>query len=276
MLNLNCKAVDSSNPKIKAAIATYPFSISKRKRLTNSTKEAGFSILESLVAVAVVSILIVAIAPMVALSTSARINARRIDQATQAARSYIDAVRGGVIDTTNFPDTLVKSLPNAQGQYVFEDPVAANSIQPPNPPTGTGTGAIFDPTKICNNSLAANVDSGKVAGICVDAGGGGWSINDPQDLFIQPMRSGPLSSATNASTNLRSQGFWLAVRVYRADALASGTALRTGTEASCAGSKTPFAATASITCPIVTVRSQILPTTNANNLDDIRSGIGSN
>ena len=273
MLNLNCKAVDSSNPKIKAAIATYLSSISKKRR--SADQEAGFSILESLVAVAVVSILIVSIAPMVALSTSARINARRIDQATQAARSYVDAIRGGVIDTTNFPATLVKSLPNAQGQYVFEDPVAANSIQPPKTLTGTGTGATFDPTKICNNSLAANVDAGKVAGICVDAGGGGWSINDPQDLFIQPMRSGPLSSALNVSTNLKSQGFWLAVRVYRADALASGTPLRTGTEASCAGSKTPFSATASITCPIVTVRSQILPTTNANNLDDIKSGIGS-
>lgn len=270
MLNLNCKAVDSSNLKMKAAIATYLFSISKKGRSTNSSQEAGFSILESLVAVAVVSILIVSIAPMVALSTSARINARRIDQATQAARSYVDAVRGGVIDTTNFPATLVKSLPNAQGQYVFEDPVAANSIQPPKTPTGTGTGAIFDPTKICNNSLAANVDAGKVAGICVDAGGGGWSINDPQDLFIQPMRSG-----SSTSTELKSQGFWLAVRVYRADALAGSTPLRTGTEASCAGSKTPFSATASITCPIVTVRSQILPTTNANNLDDIRSGIGS-
>lgn len=247
----------------------------KYKTTKNANLEAGFSLLESLVAAAVVGILIVSIAPMVALSTSARINARRIDQATQAARSYVDAIRGGVIDTIDFPSTLVKSLPNAQGQYVFEDPVAANSIQPPKTPTGTGTGAIFDHTKICDNSLAANVDAGKVPGICVDAGGGGWSINDPQDLFIQPMRSGPLSSALNASANLKSQGFWLAVRVYRADALASGTPLRTGTEASCAGSKTPFSATASITCPIVTVRSQILPSVNSNNLDDIKTGIGS-
>lgn len=262
MLNLNCKAVDSSNPKIKAAIATYLCGISKKRR--SPDQEAGFSILESLVAAAVVSILIVSIAPMVALSTSARINARRIDQASQAARSYVDAVRGGVIDPINFPDTLVSSATNAQSQYTFES-------------IGVPTTTSFPITTICNNPTAAinNVPSGKVPGICVDAGGGGWSVNDPQDLFIQPMRSGPLSSATNASTNLKTQGFWLAVRVYRADALASGTALRDGTEASCAASKTPFSAAASITCPIVTVRSQILPTTNANNLDDIRSGIGS-
>ena len=86
MLNRNCKVEDSQTPKIKIAIATYMSSISKRKRSTKLlNKEAGFTILESLVAAAVVSILIVSIAPMVALSTSARVNARRIDQATQAA-----------------------------------------------------------------------------------------------------------------------------------------------------------------------------------------------
>ena len=265
MLKLNCKTVNSQTPKIQLAIAIYVSSISKK----GQSLESGFSLIESLVAVAVVSILMVAIAPMVALSTSARINARRIDQATQAARSYVDAVRGGVIDTTNFPDTLVSSTPNTQSQYTFE------AIQSPNTPTGNGTGATFDPTKICNNSLTKNVDTGKVSGICVDANGNGFSVNDPQDLFIQPMRSGPLSSAANASTNLKNQGYWLALRVYRADALSGNTLLRTGTEASCASGKTPFSATASITCPIVTMRSQILPSTNASNLDSIRSGIGS-
>ena len=240
------------------AIARYLSNTSKKKRSPESQQASGFTILESLVAVAVVSILIVSIAPMVALSTSARVNARRIDQATQAARSYIDAVRGGVIDTTNFPATspnILVVLPtaaniNAQGQYTFESILAPTS-------------AIL--------SLDSPTATTPVRGIKIDANGNGFSINDPQDLFIQPMRSGPVAD----STQLKSQGFWLAVRVYRADALAGSALLRTGTEASCAGSKTPFSATASITCPIVTVRSQILPTTNANNLSDIKLGIGS-
>jgi prepilin-type N-terminal cleavage/methylation domain-containing protein len=268
MLNLNCKAVDNPIPKIQTAIAIYLSSISKKGR---SNQEAGFSLIEALVAVAVVSILIVSIAPMVALSTSARVNARRTDQATQAGRSYIDAVRGGVIDTTNFPATLIKNQPNSQGQYVFEDPnVSANSIQAP-------TTTSFPPSTICNNPYPPaptpsvnNVLSGKVPGICVDANGNGFSINDPQDLFIQPMRSG-----SSVSADLKTQGFWLAVRVYRADALAGTAALRTGTEASCAQSKMPFSSTASITCPIVTMRSQIFPTVNANNLNSIKTGIGS-
>ncbi|MEA5487007.1 MULTISPECIES: prepilin-type N-terminal cleavage/methylation domain-containing protein [Pseudanabaena] len=258
---------------IAPSFAGYLSYILKTRRSLES-EETGFTLLESLVAAAVVGILIVSIAPMVALSTSARVNARRIDQATQAGRSYIDAVRGGVIDVTNFPNNLVISQPNSQNQYSFEDPSAlldpARTVQPP-------TTASFPPATICNNTLAQNVPSGRVPGICIDANGNGFSIQDPQDFFIQPMRSGPLSSVTTAATDLRSQGFWLAIRVYRADALLGTAPLRTGTEDTCTQGNTPFASTASITCPIVTMRSQIfLPTVNPKNIDDIKRGIGSN
>ena len=114
---------------IKHAIKFYLAHLVKTKR----SAELGFTLIESLIAAAVVAILIVSIAPMVALSTTARVNARRLDQATQAARSYIDAVRGGVIDVSQFPNNLVidnavASSKNAQGQYTFEAiaaPIAA-------------------------------------------------------------------------------------------------------------------------------------------------------
>jgi type II secretory pathway pseudopilin PulG len=212
--------------------------------------------------VAVVSILIVAIAPMVALSTSARVNARRIDQATQAARSYVDAVRGGVVDTSSFPASLIKNNPydsaRASQQYTFEAV---------SPPTNSTSLSASSSCQSVTNAVLGSTTSTPVLGVCVDANGNGFSVNDPQDLFVQPMRSGGTDAAT-----LKKQGFWLAIRVYRADALAGSAALRTGIEDSCARSGTAFSSTASITCPIVTVRSQILPITNANNLDDIRTG----
>ena len=248
MFNLNYKTMKSQTlNRLQIEIASYLAHISKKRRSAMlSQEDLGFSLIESLVAVAVVSILIVSIAPMVALSTSARVNARRIDQATQAARSYIDAVRGGAIDTTNFPADLIKNTANTQNQYTFE--------------------AIAVPT-----SAILSLDSTTVRGIKVDANGNGFSTSDPQDLFIQPMRSG-----SSTSTQLSRQGFWLAVRVYRADALLAGSALlKKGTEPECGISKTPFSATASITCPIVTMRSQVLPTVGSNNLEEIRSGIGS-
>ncbi|MFO0128987.1 MAG: hypothetical protein ACK54J_17650 [Pseudanabaena sp.] len=263
MLNLNCKAdgAKTSKPHMSPSLAGYMSHLLKTRRSLEA-EETGFTILESLVAAVVVGILIVSIAPMVALSTSARVNARRIDQATQAGRSYIDAVRGGVIDVTNFPNTLVASAPNAQDQYTFETIVA---------PTTTS----FPPATICNN-IGNNVSGGRAPGVCVDANGNGFSIDDPQDFFIQPMRSGPFSSEATASTDLRNQGFWLAIRVYRADALLGSAPLRSGTEAACTQGNTPFARTSSITCPIVTMRSQIfLPTANPKNIDDIKEGIGS-
>lgn len=242
---------------------------SKARRFMNLKQEAGFSLLESLIAVAVVSILIVAIAPMVALSTSARINARRIDQATQAARSYVDGVRGGVIDTLAFPANLIKNIPNAQGQYTFE------SVAAPTASTSLTTASTCEQV---TNAVLSSTTSNPVRGTCVDTNGNGFSVNDPQDLFIQPMRSG-----ASTSDDLKRQGFWLAVRVYRADALTSTTPVRTGTATatdpanSCkSGSNaTAFSSTGSITCPLVTIRSQVLPSVNLNNIDDIRKGVGS-
>jgi len=226
----------------------------RQRRSLDVNQNSGFSLIESLMAVAVVSILIVSITPMVALSTSARVNARRIDQATQAARSYIDAVRGGVVDTSTFPTNLV----SAQNAYTTE------LIVPPTNSTGLSASSS------CDAVTSATLGSTQVKGTCVDTNGNGFSVNDPQDLFIQPTRTGGgLSSA-----ELKSRGFLLAVRVYRADALAGSATLRTGTESSCAQSKIAFSSTASITCPLVTMRSQIFPSANTGSLDDINKGIG--
>ncbi|PZU98481.1 MAG: hypothetical protein DCE90_04050 [Pseudanabaena sp.] len=221
-------------------------------------QESGFSLIESLIAVAVVSVLIVAIAPLVALSTSARINARRIDQATQAARSYVDAVRGGVIDTAAFPSTLIRNTPNAQGQYTFEAIVA---------PTNAPSLAL---TSTCSQVTNSALGSTTVLGTCVDTNGNGFSVGDPQDLFIQPMRSGP-----NDATELRGQGYWLALRVYRSDALISSNTIKTGIESDCDSGATAFASTSSILCPLVTVRSQIPPVGSSININEVSKGIGS-
>ena len=104
--------------------------------------------------------------------------------------------------------------------------------------------------------------------MCVDANGDGFRIDDPQDLVIQPMRSGGTDSAT-----LNDQGFWLSVRVYRADAFGSGTTLFKGTEPECGGSKLVFVGTqGSKACPLVTMRSQIILSLN---LTDNKTGTGS-
>lgn len=261
MSNLNSKTMKYQTIE-RNAIAIYLIkhlaNLGKMQRSPDQRQESGFSLIESLVAVAVVSILIVAITPMIALSTSARINARRIDQATQAARSYVDAVRGGVINTLNYPTALIKNPPNAQGQYTFED------VAPPT------TSTALTGSSTCQNVTNTALGGTSVLGSCVDTNGNGFSVDDPQDLFIQPMRSG----SSNAD-ELKSQGFWLAVRIYRASALSGSATLFKGTESNCNSGGTAFSATSSVICPLVTIRSQILPTVNSS-LTNIQKGIGSN
>jgi len=72
----------------------------------HKSQEAGYTIIESLVAMIVVSVLMMAIAPVMAFSVATRVQAKRIEMATQASKTYIDGLRSGAIKqaTNGFPD----------------------------------------------------------------------------------------------------------------------------------------------------------------------------
>ncbi len=69
----------------------------QRQQNVSKSREGGYTIMESLVAMIVVSVLMIAIAPVMAFSVATRVQARRVELATQAARAYIDALRTGAI-----------------------------------------------------------------------------------------------------------------------------------------------------------------------------------
>ena len=73
--------------------------MTKRQQQQNlsQSRDGGYTIIESLVAMIVVSVLMIAIAPVMAFSVATRVQARRVELATQAARTYIDALRTGAI-----------------------------------------------------------------------------------------------------------------------------------------------------------------------------------
>jgi prepilin-type N-terminal cleavage/methylation domain-containing protein len=83
--------------------------MTKRQQLNlTQSQDAGYTIIESIVAMVVVSVLMIAIAPVMAFSVATRVQARRTELATQAARAYIDALRTGAIkhdDPQRFPGT---------------------------------------------------------------------------------------------------------------------------------------------------------------------------
>ena len=81
------------------------------------SQEAGYTIIESLVAMIVVSVLMIAIAPVMAFSVATRVQAKRIEMATQAAKTYIDALRSEALKpgTQEFPThyTTDKDIQNS-------------------------------------------------------------------------------------------------------------------------------------------------------------------
>lgn len=198
--------------------------------------QAGFSLLESIVAVLVVAILMAAIVPTMVVTTSSRVQARRVDLATQAARSYVDGVRGNVIDIINAPPTLSDFPFRSSSQY-FNDTAS-------NAPSSSTVTSLF-----------------KIPGVRIDANGDGFRFDDPLDLVIQPLRTGSADASITEK-----QGFYMQVRVYRADAftntgIKSGITLQTGqNEATCPSGRQVFIGTlGSQACPLVIMKAEVYP-----------------
>ena len=70
--------------------------------------QSGYTILEGLMAVVVVSVMLLAIGPVIAFSVGTRVQAKRVELATQAARSYIDGVKSEAIPAPTIKDTNPK------------------------------------------------------------------------------------------------------------------------------------------------------------------------
>ncbi|MCC5616781.1 hormogonium polysaccharide secretion pseudopilin HpsB [Nostoc sp. CHAB 5836] len=168
--------------------------------------EGGFTIIESLVAILVVAILLVAIAPVLSLSVATRVQSRRIELATQAAKSYIDGVKTKKIVAPSGPTTATTltatSAPTATGTLTCNTastptsatPVESKFCSVPTPPTGTSLYCIdFDGSGTCESTSVT-------------------------DMVVQGFRP---------NNNPDSAGYALGVRVYRADAFKDSVALLT-------------------------------------------------
>lgn len=159
---------------------------------SKSPRQSGFTIVESLMAIIVGSILLTAIAPLIVLSVASRVQARRVDLATQAARGYIDGLRANVILP---PSTNTADFSSSEGNLG----VAALTAKPTDP------GTCLDKQL---NTLSAT------------------DCNDTNSfLLIQAFRDGPANGATIDSDETKAvvkRGYCLGVRVYRAEAIFKG------------------------------------------------------
>jgi prepilin-type N-terminal cleavage/methylation domain-containing protein len=142
------------------------------------SRDGGYTIIESLVAMVVVSVLMIAIAPVMAYSVATRVQARRVELATQAARAYIDALRTGALRP---PGSTPASLPG------FPTPDAA--VPPAAPAAPTNRNQLYCGKPNCTGTGSS------------------------QEFLVQGLRL-PSPPGTNPTDT----GYSLTVRVYRADA----------------------------------------------------------
>ena len=147
-------------------------------------QDSGYTIIESLVAMIVVSVLMIAIAPVMAFSVATRVQARRMELATQAARTYIDALRTGA---------LAGPKPGPAGKG-FPGRVTTANVSDAQAPTDI-------------NSL-----------YCLDMDGDQKCLpSSNKDFVVQGAWRNPANSTTDPTTT----GYELMVRVYRADSFAA-------------------------------------------------------
>jgi len=160
----------------------------QQKQNLSQSRDGGYTIIESLVAMIVVSVLMIAIAPVMAFSVATRVQARRVELATQAARTYIDALRTGAIK----PDD-----PDVPGF-----PIQA----PDNDLAGTPAPASF------NDTYCVDMDGDKE---CKRSSG-------TKDFYVQ----GAWLNQDATAADLTSKGYQLLVRVYRADSFDGSVTLK--------------------------------------------------
>jgi len=181
-----------------------------QKQLFTKSSQSGFTIIESLIAVIVVSILMAAIAPAIALSVATRVQARRIEQASQAARVYVDGVKAGTVVvplhtvTLSEVNTTTKAFTSQRATFAATAPPTAGSLSCASPTTGPDAGATTN--YYCTNTTTSSL-------YCINGDEtAGCNSDSNKDLIIQSFRTTEL------------QNYLLGVRVYRVDGFKTSVA----------------------------------------------------
>ncbi|MDF5722247.1 MAG: hypothetical protein PUP91_17520 [Rhizonema sp. PD37] len=167
-----------------------------QKLLAKSHSEQGFTIIESLMAIIVITVLVVSITPPIFLAVGTRVQNQKAEQAMQLAQLQVDKVR-----------VLVE-----RGNYINDN----NKDLPPDGGTGLPD-AVPAPTSFpttCTTPASSNA-------CAVDINGDG-----KPEFYVQTFRT----RAINSGTPAQAVAFQMGVRVY--SALAQGQSSLQTTQAS--------------------------------------------
>lgn len=170
------------------------------------SQDSGYTILEAMMAMVVVAVLMIAIAPVLVFATGTRVQARRVELASQAARTYIDGVKSGAIPVATISGTTITPIIETMVLASTDDRNTFNVPAPNNAGLSCqNDGYCQTPTSL----YCVNLDDDP-----------GCKPESVKDMLIQAYRSIPEANKTDPR-----QGYLLGVRVYRADAFKSGVTL---------------------------------------------------
>lgn len=182
---------------------------------SQSNASAGFTLIESLVAIIIIAVTIVSITPPIFWATATRVQNRRVEQAVQLAQSEIDRVRVAVERKT----ATVQQIPPVSGTTLRAEAPAPNSVIPVT-------------TKLRSIVPGCEVDDGNQPALTAQAvlvdtdpePAGSANPCEPEFL-VQTFRGNAVTTAGPSAT--ATDGFVMGVRVYSIvarDNIENGTA----------------------------------------------------
>ncbi|WP_392477211.1 hormogonium polysaccharide secretion pseudopilin HpsB [Nostoc sp. C110] len=171
--------------------------IKYKQQQIHPSGESGFTIIESLVAILLVAILLTAIAPVIVIATATRVQSRRAELATQAAKTFIDGIRTGAI-TAPSTAAITLAAPTSAAPRRISDVVGVTGRPQDYLITSTNMPA---PTSVTKANLYCFKNGSIVNPDC--------SSNTDNLFYIQASRI--------VQTTGINDGYRMGIRIYRAD-----------------------------------------------------------
>ncbi|MGB3694080.1 MAG: hormogonium polysaccharide secretion pseudopilin HpsB [Spirulinaceae cyanobacterium] len=177
----------------------------KQTNLTLNNQD-GFTIIESLLAIIVVGILMTAVAPVIAFSVANRVQAQRVETATNAAKAFIEGIRNGNIPAFEGDPDAIPPVPAKLN-------LSATTFDNESAPS-KGTLNCPNDRDFCKSPATLYCINGDETAGC--------QIDSFKDMIVQPHGYHP-----DGTTADPEDGYVLGLRIYRADAFGSSGTLET-------------------------------------------------
>lgn len=207
--------VVATKPDSPGNTPTQSVATMNNPKLPSQSSQAGFTVIESLLALMMVSILMVALSPVIVLSVATRVQARRVELASRAAKTYVDGVRSGLIDA---PPISNQELIDIDAPKTGNLECNQQDTDYCENPTGQPIDTVNVTKEVIKNGSPQNITLEITTLYCVDQDGGGCSTESTTDMIVQAVGYHPQANGNSQDNydNYRDRGYKLGIRVYKA------------------------------------------------------------